>query len=94
MWPFLNIVLNDLNQDTSNGCKTRDVWDGKVIMFSPNSYVYSIVFKVTWLPFPSKTNKFLLNKNKNSLNNKKIIQIFFCIVLQILNFSKFNVIIP
>jgi hypothetical protein len=53
---FLNIVLNDLNQDTSNGCKTCDVWDGKVIMFSPNSCVYSIAFKVTWLSFPSRTN--------------------------------------
>jgi hypothetical protein len=26
---FLNVILNDLKQDTFNGCRTCDMWDGK-----------------------------------------------------------------
>jgi hypothetical protein len=59
---FLNVVLNGLKWNSSNGCKTCDVWDGKVIFSNLNSCVYSIVFKVTWLPCPSKINKCLLVK--------------------------------
>ncbi len=50
----LNVVLNGLKQNTSNGCRACDVWDVKVIMSNLNSCAYSIVFKVTWLPCPSK----------------------------------------
>jgi hypothetical protein len=38
---FLNVILNELKQDTFNGCRTCDVWDDKVIKFNPNSYAYS-----------------------------------------------------
>jgi hypothetical protein len=38
---FLNVILNDLKQDTFNGCKTRDECDGKMIKSTPNSYAYS-----------------------------------------------------
>jgi hypothetical protein len=76
---FLNVVLNGLKQYTCNGCRTCDVWDGKVIMSNPKVYVYSIIYGVTWLPCPFITNKCLLvknipliidflNKDKNSLN--------------------------
>jgi hypothetical protein len=35
---FLNIVVESLKPDVmSRGCKTCDVWEGKVIMFKPNS---------------------------------------------------------
>jgi hypothetical protein len=37
---FLNVILNDLKQDTLNGCRTCDVWDGKVIKSNLNSYAY------------------------------------------------------
>jgi len=37
---FLNVILNELKQDTFNGCKTCDVWDDMVIKFNPNSCAY------------------------------------------------------
>jgi hypothetical protein len=68
------------------------VWDGKVIMFNPNFYACSIISKETWLSCPSKINKCLLienttpranflKKNKNFMNNKKVIQALFCIAM-------------
>ncbi len=81
MWLLLNIATSL----TFNGYKIYDVWDGKVIMPNPNSCACFIVFRVTWLPCPSKTNKCwlvktiplginFLKKAKNSLNKKKVIQ--------------------
>lgn len=55
---FLNIVLKGLKQDVMfRGCKACDVWNGKVIMFEPNSCAYSIASKVIWLPWPSRISK-------------------------------------
>jgi hypothetical protein len=56
-------------------------------MSNPISLAYSIASKVTWLPCPSKIKNCLLmndtpsgidllNKDKNFLNNKAIIQVF------------------
>ncbi len=81
---FLNVVLNGLKQDTSNGCKTCDVWNGKIIMSNPKSCACSTLSRVIWLPCPSKTNKCwlvrdnppgidFLNKVKNYFNKKEII---------------------
>jgi hypothetical protein len=44
---FLNVVLTSLKQDTFNGWKLCDVWDGKVIMFKPISCACDIAFKIT-----------------------------------------------
>ncbi len=33
---FLNVVLNGLKHETSKGCKTCEVWDGRVTMSKPN----------------------------------------------------------
>jgi hypothetical protein len=91
---FLNVILNGLKQDTYNGYRTCDVSNGKVIMSNPNSCACYITYGVTWLPYPSKTNKCqlvrntppktnLLKKVKNSLNKKEIILVLFCIVMHI-----------
>jgi len=48
---FLDVFFNGLKQNTLNGCKACDVWDGKVLMSNPNSYAYFIVFKIRWLAF-------------------------------------------
>jgi hypothetical protein len=42
-----HVVLNGLKQYTSNGWRTCDVWDGRVIVFKPISCAYDIVFKIT-----------------------------------------------
>jgi hypothetical protein len=55
---FLNVVLNGWKQNTYDGCKTCDVWDGKVIMSNPNSCACSIASTVTWLGCPSRINKY------------------------------------
>lgn len=60
---FLNVVLNGLKQITFDVCRICDVGDGKVIMSNLNFYAYSIVFRATWLPCPSKTNKCRLVKD-------------------------------
>ncbi len=57
---FLKLVLKSLKQVTFKGWSAWDVCEGKIIMFSPNSYVCSIVFEVTWNLCSSKTNKCLL----------------------------------
>ncbi len=44
---FLNVVLNGLKQNTFNGWRSCDVWDGKVIMFKPISCACDIVYKIT-----------------------------------------------
>jgi len=67
-------------------------WDGKVIMSNPISCACSIVFRVTWLSCPSRTNKCqlikdiplgtnLFEKFKNSLNKKKIQALFWVTML-------------
>jgi hypothetical protein len=60
---FLNVILNGLKQDTSNGYRTCDVWEGRVIMSKFISFAYDIAFKVTCLPCPSIINNCLLMKN-------------------------------
>jgi hypothetical protein len=60
---FLKVVLNGLKQNIFNGYKTCDAWDGRIIMFNLNSYACSIASNVTWLPWPSKTNKCQLVKD-------------------------------
>jgi hypothetical protein len=85
---FFNVFLKGLKQNTFNGCNARDVCDGSVIMFNPNFFAYSIACRVTLLPCPFKINKCwllkdipprvdLLKINKNSLNKKVIIHVFF-----------------
>jgi aryl-phospho-beta-D-glucosidase BglC (GH1 family) len=85
---FLNVVLKGLKQNTSYGCTACDVCNGNVIMFNPNSFACSIASKVIWLPCPFRINKCrllkdtpprtnLLKKDKNSLNMKKVIHVFF-----------------
>jgi len=54
---FFNVLLNGWKQNTNNGCRTCDVWDGKVIMSNPNSCACSIASRVTWLACPSTINK-------------------------------------
>jgi hypothetical protein len=39
--------LNGLKQNTFNGWRSCDVWDGKVIMFKPISCACDIVYKIT-----------------------------------------------
>ncbi len=84
---FLNVILNGLKQNTFNGLKTCDVWDGGVIMFKLIYCVCDIVYKVTWLPCPFRISKCLLlketpletnflTKENNSLNKKKVIHAF------------------
>lgn len=52
---FLNIVLKGFQLYVmSRGCKTCDVWEGKVIIFKPNFFAYSIALKVIWLTWPSR----------------------------------------
>jgi hypothetical protein len=91
---FLNVILKGLEQDTSNGCNACDVCDGNVIMLNPNSFAYSIVFKVTWLLSSSRINKckllkdipprtYLLKKDRNSLNKKVIVHFYFFIAIQV-----------
>jgi hypothetical protein len=60
---LLNVVLSGLKQDTYNGCRTYDVWDGRVIMSKPIYFACDIVFKVTWLLCSSIANKCLLMKD-------------------------------
>jgi hypothetical protein len=71
----LNVVLNGLKQDRSNGCRT-------CFMSKPIYFSCDIFFKATWLPCPSIAKKCLLMKDnplginflktkKNSLNRKK-----------------------
>jgi hypothetical protein len=66
------------------------VCDGNVIMSNPNSFACSIASRVTWLSCPSIINKCqllkdipprtnLLKKDKNSLNRKVIIHVFFAL---------------
>jgi hypothetical protein len=92
---FLNVLLTGLKQNTSNGCRACDVWDGKVIIFNSNFGACYIAFRVTWLPCPSKTNKCQLVRNipfgidflkkaNNSLNKNEVIQTLFCIAVQVL----------
>ncbi len=44
---FKCCFLNDFKQDTSNGWKACDVWDGRMIMFKPISCACDTVFKIT-----------------------------------------------
>ncbi len=60
---FLNVVLDDLKQDTSNSCRTCDVWDGRVIMFKAIYFACDVVFLATWLLCSSIANKCLLMKD-------------------------------
>jgi len=48
---YLNVVLNGLKQDTSNGSRASDVWDAKLIVSNLNSCASSIISMVTWLFF-------------------------------------------
>jgi hypothetical protein len=86
----LKVVLKGLKQDTYNGCNACIVCDGSVIMSNPNYFAYFIAFRVTWLPCPSRINKCwlvkdippqtnFLKKDKNSLNKKIIIHVFFAL---------------
>ncbi len=80
---FLKVVLKGLKQLTSNGCKAWEVWDGKVTMSNPNSYIYyKSVSNATCDPCPSKNNRWwfyfvmplgtnLLKKDGNFLNKTK-----------------------
>ncbi len=65
-------------------------------MSNPNSFTYSIAFRVTWLPCPFKINKCrllkdipfgieLLKKAIDSLNKKVVIHAFFCIAIQVIS---------
>ncbi len=87
---FLNVVLKGLKQNTFNGYNACDVCNGNVIMLNPISFACSIVSMVIWLPCPSRINKcqllkdtplgtYLLKKNRNSLNMKKVIHVFFAL---------------
>jgi hypothetical protein len=44
---FLNVVLNGLKQNTFNGWRSCDVWDGKVIMSKLISCACDIVYNIT-----------------------------------------------
>jgi hypothetical protein len=60
-------VLNGLKRYTFSGCKTCDVWDGKVIMSNPNYSIYGPFRTKNYLfmkNIPPKTN-FLKIDNKN-----------------------------
>jgi hypothetical protein len=48
---YLNVVLNGLKQNTSNGFRASDVWDVKLIVSNLNSCASSIISMVTWLFF-------------------------------------------
>jgi hypothetical protein len=67
-----------LKQTTSKGESAWDVYEGKMIIFNPNFCAYSIAFKVTWDPCPSKMNRCLLvwgiPPNINLLGEKKFLE--------------------
>jgi hypothetical protein len=77
---FLKVDLNGLKQLTSKGCRAWEVvWDGKVIISSPASYVCLIVFKVTCDPCSFRIKRWLfywdkplgidrIKKERNCLN--------------------------
>jgi len=54
---FLKIFLKGLKQFTSKGCKTWEVWKGKVNIFILNFYACLMAFNITCEPCQSKTNK-------------------------------------
>jgi hypothetical protein len=81
-----------LKQEIFNGYNACDVCDGHVIMFNPNFFECSIDSKLTWLPCPSIINNYqlmrdvppgndFLKKDKNSLNMKITIHVFFFIAI-------------
>jgi hypothetical protein len=47
---FSNVVLNDLKHETSKGCRTCEICDGKVTMFEPNWWACFIVCRITCDP--------------------------------------------
>lgn len=92
---FLNEVLNGLKHETSKACKTREVCDGKVIIFKPNWWAYFIAYKITCDPSPSIINTCdgwlershqeltFWKKLKNFLNKNIIIEAFSRIVIHV-----------
>jgi len=54
---FLKVILKGLKQFTSKGYKAWEVCEGKVIIYKPNCCSYSIAFKLTCEPCPSKVNR-------------------------------------
>jgi hypothetical protein len=73
-----------------NGYNACDVCDDRVIMFNPNFFECSIDSKLAWLPCPSIINYYqlmkdvplgndFLKKDRNSLNMKITIHVFFAL---------------
>jgi hypothetical protein len=54
---FLKDVLKGLKQLTSKGYKAWEVCEGKIIIFMSNCFAYSIAFKLTCEPCPSRANR-------------------------------------
>jgi hypothetical protein len=66
---FFKADLNGLKQLTSKSCKAWEVWDGKVIIFSPISYAYLIASKVTCDICPSRIKRCIFYWDKISITN-------------------------
>jgi hypothetical protein len=79
LWLFLNILssfsflkanLNGLKQLTSKGCKTWEMWDGKVIISNLASYVCLITYRITCDPCPSIIRRCIFYWNKLPITNR------------------------